>query len=193
MYIPAVIKTGPYSHFFVMFKKPLYLLLVGFFVGVSLLPAQEKPQADTFADDEAQGKTSFWQASLTGGHYMVALGKIVSISRHKYLLDAALIVDEVTVDTEGDALARFYFITPVSDKAPGNTIPVVANRGKESVDGLTHKLAAGTENMVMKKYPETTHAKTIEYRMLDEKSLTALYASVEKALVSGKGRHFRME
>ena len=42
---------------------------------------------------------------------MVALDRIASVSRHKYVLDGALIIDEVTVDTVGQASARFYFIS----------------------------------------------------------------------------------
>ncbi len=174
-----------------MFKKLYCLLLLIFLGGVSLSPAQENPPAASFSDDEVPNRLQFWQASLTGGHYMVALDKIVSVSRHKYLLDAALIVDEVTVDTQGEALVRFYFITPITDKAPGSIVSAAADRSKELAEGLSQKVAAGAQNMVMKKYPETTHAKTIEYRLLDEKNLTALYASVQNAWVTGRGRHFK--
>jgi len=44
--------------------------------------------------------------------------------------------------------------------------------------------------MVVKKYPLTTHAKTIEYRLLTEAQLNALYQSARTAWVSGKGRVF---
>lgn len=178
-----------------MFKKSLCLLLFVFLGGVSLSQGQEgapeAPPVEPTTGGDSPGTPSFWQASLPGGHYRVALSKIVSISRHKYLLDAAMIVDEVTIDTEGQALTRFYFITPITDKAPGTTIAGAATRAKELTDELTQKVAAGMQNMVIKKYPETTHAKTIEYRLMKEETLTALYASVEYAWVTGKGRHFK--
>jgi hypothetical protein len=174
-----------------MFKKSLLLLLAGFLGAVSLLPAQEPPVAEPGKAGDTPGQPSFWQASLSGGHYQVLLSKIVSVSRHKYLLDSALIVDEVTIDTEGGALARFYFISPLTDKAPGNTVQAVAGRAKEMADQATEKLAPGMKDMVIKKYPETTHAKTLEYRLLKEKDLTTLYTSVQNAWESGHGRHFR--
>ena len=174
-----------------MFKKLFCLLLLVSLGGVSLSPAQESPPVPSFSDDEVPNRLQFWQVTLTGGHFMVALDKIVSVSRHKYLLDTALIVDEVTIDTQGEALARFYFITPITDKAPGNTIPGAAARGNEMVEGLTQKVGVDVQNMVMKKYPETTHAKTIEYRLLDEKILSSLYTSVQNAWATGKGRHFK--
>lgn len=37
----------------------------------------------------------FWQATLSSGNCRVALDRIVSVSRHKYALDGALILDEV--------------------------------------------------------------------------------------------------
>lgn len=44
--------------------------------------------------------------------------------------------------------------------------------------------------MVVKKYPLTTHSKTIEYRLLSEQQLGALYGSAKTAWVTGKGRVF---
>lgn len=174
-----------------MFKKSLLLLLAGFLGGVCLVPAQEPPVAEPGKTGDTPGQPSFWQASISGGHYQVLLSKIVSVSRHKYLLDSALIVDEVTIDTEGQALARFYFISPLTDKAPGNTIQAVTGKAKEMVEEASEKLAPGLKDMVIKKYPETTHAKSLEYRMLKEKDLTALYTSVQNAWETGRGRHFR--
>ena len=36
--------------------------------------------------------------------------------------------------------------------------------------------------MVVKNYPVTTHARTIEYRVVDKETLTKLYESAESAL-----------
>ena len=145
----------------------------------------DKPKAG-----DSPGPGRFWQATLGGGHFMVALDRIASVSRHKYLLDGALIVDEVTVDTVGQALARFYFITPVTDAAPGNTVTALANRGRELIDKAAERVGTDVQNMVIKKYPDTSHAKSIEYRMLSEPELTALYASVSNAWETGRGRKF---
>jgi hypothetical protein len=152
--------------------------------------AQEPPENS----ENIKRNSRFWEATLAGGHYMVALDRISSVSRHKYLLDGAVIVDEVTIDTVGQALARFYFITPITESATGSAAGAAAakitERGQELIDRAAQ--AAGTEahRMVIKKFPETTHAHTIEYRILSEEELTALYESVRNAWESGRGRKF---
>ena len=44
--------------------------------------------------------------------------------------------------------------------------------------------------MVGKKYGVTSHAKSIEYRIMSANTLTALYGSVRKAWETGRGRQF---
>ncbi len=112
------------------------------------------------------------------------------MSRHQYQLDGAVIVDEVTVDTTGQALARFYFLKPVSSAVPGNTVAGLANRGRDLVDKAARAKGVDVQDMVMKKYPDTSHAKSLEYRLLAEADLTALYNSVRNAWESGRGRQF---
>jgi hypothetical protein len=176
---------------FPMFKKPLLLLCAGFLACAAHVHAQDPAEPDTKdkAGDSA-GPARFWQATLGGGHYMVALDRIASVSRHKYVLDGALIIDEVTVDTVGQALARFYFITPITDAAPGNSITGLAARSRELVEKAADRVGTDVQNMVVKKYPDTSHAKSIEYRILSEAELTALYASVRSSWETGRGRKF---
>jgi len=154
-------------------------------------PADEPAAAEDAKKGDSPGPARFWQADLTGGNFMVALDKIASVSRHKYVLDGALIIDEVTVDTVGQALARFYFIMPITDAAAANSLTGLANRGRELVDKAAQRAGTDAQNMVVKKYPDTSHAKSIEYRILSEKDLAALYASVRNAWESGRGRQFK--
>ena len=172
-----------------MFRKTLLLLLAGLVAGSVQLNAQDAPTAPDKPGD-SPGPNRFWQASLNGGHYMVALDRISAVSRHKYLLDGAVIVDEVTVDALGQALARFYFISPVTDAAPGNAVGEIAKRGRELVEKAADRVGTDAQNMVIKKYPETSHSRTIEFRILSDKELAALYSSVRSAWESGRGRQF---
>jgi len=174
-----------------MFQKLFLLTLTVFFVCSSCINAQEATEPGTTdKTGDSPGPSRFWQATLGGGHFMVALDRIASVSRHKYVLDGALIIDEVTVDTSGQALARFYFITPITDAAPGNAITGLADRGRELIDKASQRTGLDLQNMVVKKYPETSHAKTIEYRILSEAELAALYASVRASWETGRGRKF---
>jgi hypothetical protein len=189
----------------IMIRNALLIAFSFLFVGLATLLAQTSPaspsgdpQGPSEGDKskekpkpgDSAGPARFWQATLSGGQYMVALDQITSVSRHKYLLDGALVVDEVTVDTTGQALARFYFISPVTDALPGNTVANLASRATELLEKAAEHTGAEVQNMVVKKYPETTHARTIEYRILSEPELTSLYNSAQSAWESGKGRKF---
>jgi len=162
-------------------------------MALSLPSAAQEPDpagAGKKSIEDVDGPNRFWQATLPGGHYMVALDRISSISRHQYVLDGALIVDEVTVDSVGQALARFYFISPVSAGTSGNSVAGIVERGTELLDQAAARAGTDVHNMVVKKYPDTTHARTVEYRLLSKEQLTSLYQSLQTAWQGGKGRRF---
>ncbi len=173
-----------------MFKKPFLLLLAGLLACTLPVTAQTPPAPEPEKPGDSAGPTRFWQATLGGGHFMVALDRIASVSRHKYVLDGAVIVDEVTVDTAGQALARFYYISPITDAAPGNSVSEAADRARELIEKAADRAGTDVQNMVVKKYPVTSHAKTIEYRILSESELTSLYNSVRNSWETGRGRKF---
>ena len=149
------------------------------------------PTKSTTTDTEVP--TRFWQANLPGGQYLVALTHITAVSSHKYLLDGGIIVNEVTIDTVGQSLARFYYLAPVTEGMASNTATGIVNRGKELLDQAGDRTGSDLHNMVVKKYPETTHARSVEYRLLDEKDLLALMGSVTNAWQTGKGRKFTVK
>lgn len=156
---------------------------------------QPATQNDKTSDTEE--KNRFWQVSLPGGSYMVALDRISSVSLHQYVLDSSVLVTEVTVDTVGQALTRFYYLAPVTDGVSGSGVAKgitgVVERGRELVERGAGRVGTNLHEMVVKQYPTTTHAHTIEYRLLDEGNLRALYESVRKAWESGRGRKFAMK
>lgn len=164
-------------------------------LGAQIIPPVEKPQEKTEEPQRNRGggtgARGIWQATLPGGEYAVATDRITSVSRHSYLLDGTLIVDEVTIDTTGQALARFYFITPVgANGAVGGTADAALERGKGVLDSVGQRTGTDLENMVVKKYPVTTHAKTIEYRLSTKEELTQLFESAKQAWESGQGGRF---
>jgi len=160
------------------------LALMTFASSLSAQPALGTP--------EPEPNLHFWDVTLPGGEYQVALSRITSVSRHKYLLDGALIVDEVTIDTVGQALARFYFIQPASSEASstaaGKVLDKATERAQEVMDTAANRTGSDLQDMVVKKYPETTHARTIEYRILSEAQLTTLFESAKKAWETGNGK-----
>lgn len=183
-----------------MFKKlllSLSLLLVASPAAIQAQTPTPTPTPTTSKTNDTQEPNRFWQANVGDGQYMVAIDRISAISRHKYLLDGAIIVDEVTVDALGQALARFYFLSPLTDaitgNAAGNAASHVVDRARELVDKGTKDAGTNVHNMVVKKFPETTHAHEIEYRVLSAEELTALYTSVRTAWETNHGRKFTIK
>jgi len=141
-------------------------------------------------DENRKGR---WECSLTGGEYSVKLGAITSVSKHSYVLDGALLVTEVTVDTTGTALARFYYIEPITKDTTFNALARIQKRAEQLRQRGQNRSGTKADEMAQKSYPATTHARTIEFRMMNEVELNALYASLYRAWNSGKGRTFRIQ
>ncbi|MGD7651955.1 MAG: hypothetical protein ACQCXQ_01985 [Verrucomicrobiales bacterium] len=165
------------------------------FAGCGLVFAQDSSDDDGITDDARKDK--LWIANVGGGEYMVRLSAIQAISRHQYVLDGAVIVDEVTVDASGQALVRFYHIEPITEGMSGSSAGKVASnvvrRGRELADKAAGRAGVNVQDMVVKKYPETTHARTIEYRVTSEQELVSLLTSVKKAWMTGRGRTFTIK
>jgi len=138
--------------------------------------------------EEDDGPRRFWQASLPGGHYMVAIDRIASISMHQYVLDANLLVDEVVVDTNGRGLARFYYVTSVAEDSGSPTAGRVVAKGRELLERAGQRAGTNVHELAQKNYPTTSHAGMIEYRLLDRRDLEELYKSLKNAWETGRGR-----
>lgn len=186
-----------------MFRKSISLMILVGFSLVSPLMAQNQPQAPASGNpekekiDDSVQPNRFWQANVNGGQYMVALDRITSISRHRYLIDGGIVVDEVTVDTVGQSLVRFYYMSPLTDTMKGSGTGAVAarivDRGRELVDRAGEITGSNAHNMVVKKFPETTHARSIEYRIESAGELSALHSSARTAWETGRGRKFTIK
>jgi hypothetical protein len=171
----------------------LLLLLAALPVADAQAPRTNNNPGAAEAGGDSPGPARFWQASVGGGHYMVALDRIASVSRHQYVLDGAAIVDEVTVDTVGQALARFYFIEPITAGVAAGSVSALTERAKQLTDLAANRAGTDVHNMVVKQYPTTTHAKTIEFRVMSSAQLGSLYESVRTAWENNRGRRFRAE
>lgn len=132
-------------------------------------------------------RIQIWRCDLPGGTYEVAVRAIVSVSLHEYVVDGAARVNELNVDTDGNMAVRFYYLEPTAAKSP-------LGIGQSSIDRATDlaKEAAarvGAEqvwNRVVKSYPTTTHAHTVEYRVESEDQLKEIFASAQRAFESGR-------
>jgi hypothetical protein len=113
-------------------------------------------------------RMSLWNCKFSdGSYYSVSLGAIDSVSQHEYLLDGTLRVVEVTVATRGSTQTRFYVLEKPS--ADTGALP------GQSLAARAPGAAKTATNSVVKKFPETTHAKVIEYRIANRETLGKLF------------------
>ncbi len=85
-------------------------------------------------------------------------------------------VAEVNIGTSTTDTVRFYCIEPNVPKAPGGVGQSVIDKAEEKANELLNRTRMDeTWQKVMKSYPTTTHAHTIEYRIPDRKTLQALF------------------
>ena len=152
---------------------------------------KDKETLEGVNDDENRKRR--WECSLPGGEYSVNLGAITSVSKHSYVLDGTLLVTEATVDTTGTALARFYYIEPITKDTTFNALARIQKRAEELRNRGQSRTGTKADEMAQKSYPTTTHARTIEFRIMNEVELNALYKSLYQAWTSGKGRTFRIQ
>ena len=113
-----------------------------------------------------------WRCNLPGGSYSVALRSIVSVSSHEYVVDGVARVTEVNIDTNGSALARFYYIEPNTPTAPLGIGSGTIEKAQQLLQEGADRSGQDVWKKVVKNYPTTTHARTIEYRVTDKETLT---------------------
>lgn len=168
-------------------KFPVFLL-IALWPGLTVAqtPAPAAPAAPGVTDTEAQN--NFWDCTLPGGSYTVALNKISVVSLHEFNLTGGR-VTEFNIVTEGAGMARFYYMEAA---LPGSG-SAAAEAAKTRLTELANTAAdrTGTEKVwqkVLKDYPLATHAHTIEFRLQSKADLIALHASAKRAWMTGRGR-----
>lgn len=156
--------------------------------------ATPTPTPTPDAQDDTPTETNFdtityWKADLPGGTYVVAHDSINAVSSQEYLLDGAARVTEVNVSTSGVFQPRFYFIEAVN--LPGG-VGEAATRAFDAAQAAAQRIIPGDAiwSKVVKEYPTTTHAGTVEYRLESKAQLQALYQSLEQSWIQGRSEVF---
>jgi hypothetical protein len=182
--------------------KRFSLAMLGVLALAPSLPAQDQGGAfgspspsPTPAATPILGR-GFWKADLPGGSYVVALGAIEAVSLQRYILDGMARVTEVNVTTAGEMKPRFYYIealpVPVPQNIPGAQL--AADRIQSEIQDLARRTVPGDPiwAKVVKNYPTTTHAGTIEFRLESQAQIQQLYNSLETAWTTGRGGIFKV-
>ena len=140
-------------------------------------------------DHEEDGPRAFFQCRMASGHYLVKLGAITTISKHEYISDGVARVFEVNITTNGSTVARFYYMEEVTANSPLAAGQAALERTKKLVEEAAGRAGVGGDlYTVQKNYPTSTHAHTVEYRLLDLSHLDSLYRSLHRAVETGRGR-----
>jgi hypothetical protein len=177
-------------------RAGLGLLLAGFLCLNALAQPPSLPNTNPTNNDDGSGGTTsnttntrFWQCVTPTGNFTVALKDITSVSIHEYTVDGAARVTEMNVGTTGSLIARFYFLEAVSANSPLSTLEAAQSRIREVANSAANRVTGqdGAWEGVVKNYPLSTHAHTVEYRVPDKGTVQKLFESAEKAWMEGRG------
>ena len=168
------------------------LALVASMVAFSLLAASivsAQTPAATPAEPQATPtppiKTPEWRCITPGGTYAVALKSMVCVAIQEYIVDGGARVTEVNIDTMGNSLARFYYLEPITPQSPAAVGQSALNKLQELATQASERTGQEeTWKKVVKSYPTSTHAHTIEYRVDSADDLQKIFKSADTALRS---------
>ncbi len=122
-----------------------------------------------------------FRAKLPGGTYEVAARAILAVSSHEYLVDAATRVTEVNIDTAGSMFVRFYFLEPNAPNAPLGVGAAALEKAQALLTQAGEKSGQDVWKKVMKNYPTTTHARTVEFRVESKEDLTKIFNAADES------------
>lgn len=165
---------------------------------VSLVAALAFGATTSFAQNQQGGQsgdenttTDGWRGFLSidykGGRFVMPYSRIVSISQHDYLVDGGGRVYELTIDTTGAVVARFYFLESNLENSPFKAGQIINNRLKETEKMIQGKTGESARS-VIKHYPDTTHAKMVEFNVSNKSHLGTIFGHVTHEWIEEGGR-----
>ncbi len=196
--IPA--KKGLFFRATLVLLFPSSILMKALFFILSLLltvhlhaqtaaPSGQTTPQDTLTQD------GLWQGKLNGGNYSVRCTAIIALSKHEYISDGVARVVEVNLSLNSAMVVRFYFLEPYKPESGSNTVGA-ATQAMDKAKGLFEQAAGRVSPdlanpKVVKNYPASTHAHTIEFVLKEEARLNSLFGSLQRALETGQGRTWK--
>ncbi len=174
-------------------------ILIAFLALLCAIPLQAQsptPQPSPTEDSEKQAdeptRDGLWDGRFKGGNYIVKCGAIMALSKHEYVSDGVARVVEVNVTLNSAQVVRFYFLEPVKVES-GSSMVTAGTDALERAKGMVEQAAGRvsptlTDPKVVKNYPVSTHAHTVEFVLKEEARLNAMYGSLQRAFRTGQGR-----
>lgn len=135
----------------------------------------------------------FWRCELPGGVFMVSLSTLCSVSTHEYIVDGTARVTELTVGTFGAVVGRFYYLEPMIPQSPVGIGQTLLDKAQQQArDAATRTGMEAVWQKVIKNYPATTHAHTVEYRLETLDQLKRVQKSLEDAWRANQDTQFKI-
>ena len=151
---------------------------------------ETKPIVEEFYQD------GVWNGSFKGGRYLVKAAQIIALSKHEYVADGVARVVEVNLTLSSNTHVRFYFLEPAKLEAGGalGAGQAALEKARTALQGAAGKVSPSlTEPKVVKSYPVSTHAHTVEFVLREEARLNSLFDSLEGAFRDPGRKHFWRE
>ncbi|MEN3943957.1 hypothetical protein WJU23_21825 [Prosthecobacter sp. SYSU 5D2] len=139
-------------------------------------------------------RPELWAGQFNGGSYLVRCTQIQALSKHEYVADAAARVVEVNLTMNSNMTVRFYYLEPVRLEGGGmlGAGQQALDKAREAMQNAASRISPTiTVAKVVKSYPQTTHAHTVEFVLSSEERLNSLYESLEQSLRTGQGRTWK--
>ncbi len=159
--------------------------LAAFLLAVQTV-AQDLPTAAQ--DNDSLARSGVYCFITPGGTYFVKMATIDSVSMHDYIVDGLANVTELTIATTSSEVARFYYLEPIVPQSPVGVGQSLIDKAQEKLDEALQRTGqTGVWHRVVKNYPTTTHAHTIEYRVEKKEQLNTLYNAFLNRWLRGQG------
>jgi len=159
------------------------------FAALLMMPLAALAQSPTPTPTPGPTRTPLWRCDLPGGVYEVAVRNIISVSTHEYVVDGAARVTEMNIETQGSLEVRFYYIEPIVATSPLGVGQSVIDKVQSMATEAANRVNPGDQppwEKVIKNYPTTTHAHTVEYRLDSLDDLQSLFNSADQAFRTGQ-------
>lgn len=139
-------------------------------------------------DNENLARAGIYCIQTSSNTYFVKMATISSINMHDYIVDGAALVTELTISTSSSEVVRFYCLEPIIPQSPIGVGQSVIDKATEKVNEAIERTGQGeTLRKVVKNYPLTTHAHTVEYRLQNKDQLNKIYGAILWRWVCGQG------
>jgi hypothetical protein len=177
--------------------KPTFstFLAAALAAALAVLPLMAMGQEGSPTPSPAPTRIPMWRCDLPGGTYEVAVRSIISVSTHEYVIDGAARVTEMNIDTPGNLAVRFYYIEPLIPTSPVGIGQSTLDKAQEMADQAAGRVVQGEPpwEKVVKNYPTTTHAHTVEYRVESKGQLQSLFNSAEQAFRLNQNTQIKLD